>query len=167
MVDISSTSPLPPDAVMNFRGFVGRPGDATGNDRGTECDTARDLIPRFSSKGGRGFPVYQLGAEHGKELLARAFVELVPVRLDRAVLERDGTARTLLLGERWHVPAGARVTLKEVRLQGGLALEEPRFTLGGRPVRTDLPQTLVMPDMAVSRAVFSRGELAGKVVLYP
>jgi hypothetical protein len=89
------------------------------------------------------------------------------VRLDSAVFERDGTEKVLQLGQRWHVPPGEVVTLKEVRLTGGVPLEEPRITLGGRPVKTDLPQDLVMPEIAVSLAVFSRGELMGKVVLYP
>ncbi|MDR2612762.1 MAG: hypothetical protein LBG06_08045 [Deltaproteobacteria bacterium] len=167
MVDISSLSPLPASVVMNFRGFVGRAGDATGNDRGTECDTARDLIARFATRGQNGFPVYQLGAEDGKEILARAFVEVVSLQLESIVFEREGKQKILRLGERWHVPAGARVILKEVRLLGGLPLEEPRLTLGGRPLPVGLPQTLLMPQIAVSLAVFSKGDLAGKVVLYP
>ncbi|MDR3154261.1 MAG: hypothetical protein LBW85_08350 [Deltaproteobacteria bacterium] len=167
MVDMESLQPLPEGAVMNFRGFVGRPGDASGNDKGTECDTARDLLSRFSLKGSGEFPVYQLGAELGKEILAKAYIEVVSLRLESAVFVRDGKEKVLRLAERWHVPAGASLTLKEVRLKGGIPLENPRITLGGRPVPAELPQNLVMPKIAVSLAVFSKGELAGKVVLYP
>jgi hypothetical protein len=167
MVDISSTGELPEGTVMNFKGFVGRAGDTTGNDMGTECDTARELIPYHAVRRDGDFPVFQLGAENGKEILARAFVQVTSVRLESAVFVRAGTVKTLKLGQRWHVPAGTRVTLREVRLAGGAALEEPRITLGGRPVSAKLPTVLVMPEIAVSLAVFSKGELAGKVVLYP
>jgi hypothetical protein len=167
MVDISSPRPLPEGTVMNFKGFVGRQGDTTGNDKGTVCDTARDLLSYFALKGQGEFPVYQLGAENGKEILARAYVRITALRLDSAVFEKDGVEKTLKLAQRWHVPAGARLTLKEVRLAGGAPLEDLRITLGGRPVPADLPQEIVMPQIAVSLAVFSKGELAGKVVLFP
>jgi hypothetical protein len=167
LVDISSPSPLPEGTVMNFKGFVGRRGDTTGNDQGTVCDTARDLLGFFALKDKGEFPTYQLGAENGKELLAKAYVQVTSLKLDSAVFVKDGAQKTLKLGQRWHVPAGSRITLKEVRLAGGAPLEDPRITLGGRPVSPDLPQALVMPQIAVSLAVFSKGELAGKVVLFP
>jgi hypothetical protein len=167
MVDISGTGTLPAGTVMNFRGFVGRRGDTTGNDKGTTCDTARDLLPFYSMKGAGEFPVFQLGAENGKEILARSYIQVTELKLDSAVFVKDGTEKTLKLGQRWHVPAGSRLTLKEIRLAGGVPLAEPRITLGGRPVSADLPTVLTMPQIAVSLAVFSKGELAGKVVLFP
>ncbi|MDR1309567.1 MAG: hypothetical protein LBL95_06690 [Deltaproteobacteria bacterium] len=166
LVDIESQGPLPPRTVMNLRGFIGRPGDTTGNDRGTTADTARDMIARFSVDQA-GSQVYQLGAENGPELLAAAFLEIVSPRLKSVTVEADGQERVLALGQRWGLRPGTGVTVKEVLLENGLALDNPRFTLGGRPFPAQLPQTLAMPSIAVSLAVFSGDELAGKVVLFP
>jgi hypothetical protein len=164
MVDIDGQ--LPQGAVMNLRGFVGRPGDTTGHDRGTVCDTSKDLIPRFAITR-QGSKVYQLGAEDGPRLLAAAYLELAAPRLQSVKLAADGVERTLQTGQRWNLKPGSRVTVLDVALDGDLPLQSPRYTLGGRSFPSDLPQTLVMPDLAVSLAVFSHGELAGKVVLAP
>jgi hypothetical protein len=166
LVDIESQEPLPPGTVMNLRGFIGRPGDTAGNDKGTVANTAKDMIPRFSvGQGGR--QVFQLGAEKGPELLASAFLEIVSPKLKSVALEANGQEKVLALGQRWGLKPGDKVTVKEVRLENGLELDNPRFTLGGRPFPPQLPQTLAMPSIAVSLAVFSGDELAGKVVLFP
>lgn len=164
MIDIDGQ--VPARTVMNLRGFIGRPGDATGHDRGTTCDTAKDLIPRFAISR-NGTSVYQLGAEDGPKLLAAAYLEFVTPKLRSVRLASDGVERTLSLGQRWSLKAGSKVTVLDVALAGDLPLESPRYTIGGRSFPASLPQTLVMPDIAVSLAVFSHGELAGKVVLAP
>jgi hypothetical protein len=164
MVDILGQ--VPQGTVMNLRGFVGRPGDATGHDRGTTCDTSKDLIPRFAIHRGKSI-LYQLGAEKGPELLAAAYFEFAAPRLQSVRLASDGVERTLSLGQRWSLKAGSSVTVLDVALAGDLPLDSPRYTLGGRPFPSSLPQTLTMPEIAVSLAVFSHGELAGKVVLAP
>ncbi|MDR2455219.1 MAG: hypothetical protein LBE49_01310 [Deltaproteobacteria bacterium] len=164
MVDIDGQ--VPPGTVMNLRGFIGRAGDATGHDRGTTCDTATDLIARFAIKKGSG-SVYQLGAEDGPKLLAAAYFEFVSPTLQSVRLASDGVERTLSMGQRWSLKAGSSVTVLDVALAGDLPLDSPRYTLGGRSFPSSLPQTLTMPNMAVSLAVFSHGELAGKVVLAP
>jgi hypothetical protein len=157
---------LPSSAVMNLRGFVGRPGDATGHDQGTVCDTAKDLIPRFALTRD-GATVFQLGAEDGPKLLAAAYLEIVSPKLSSVTLASGGVERTLKLGQRWNLPPGAAVTVLSVALAGDLPLDAPRYTLGGRSFPSKLPQSLIMPEIAVSLAVFSHGELAGKVVLAP
>ncbi|MDR1296116.1 MAG: hypothetical protein LBO05_01835 [Deltaproteobacteria bacterium] len=166
LVDIECPTPLPRDVVMNLRGFVGRAGDTTGNDKGTTADTSRDMIPRFAKAEGGGL-VYQLGAERGPRLLAAAFLEIVGLKLKSVGLSAGGESKTLSLGQRWGLAPGTEVTVREVTLESGLPLDNPSFTLGGRPFPSNLPQRVVMPDIAVSLAVFSGGELAGKVVLFP
>jgi hypothetical protein len=166
LTDIVSISPLPPGTVMNFRGFVGRPGDTTGNDKGTTLDTAKDLIPRFAMKKD-GETVYQLGAEDGPKLLAAAYVKIVKPVLKSVTIGENGEDRVLKLAGRRRVAPGTKLTLKKIELEDDLPLADPRITLGGRPVSSSLPSEMTMPDIAVSLAVFSRGELCGKVVLYP
>jgi hypothetical protein len=166
LVSLQSAEPLPAETVMNLRGFIGRPGDATGNDAGTTARLGSDLLPRFALPGQKR-PTYRLGAERGKTLLFEAFLEIPSPTLKKATLVIDGRTHELGLGGRLSVKAGAKVTVKAVELAGGLPLKNPRLTLGGRPVSANLPQTVVMPNMAVALAVFSDGELTGKVVLAP
>jgi hypothetical protein len=166
MVGFLAGEGLPKGTVLNLRGFVGRAGDTTGNDLGTTCDTARDLIPRFAVKEG-GKTLYQVGAENGKELLFKAFIEIDQPVLESVTFVLDGKERVLPLAGRWKVLPGTNVVLKSVSLMGGRPLSNPRITLGGRPVDPELPTVLTMPGIAVSLAVFSGDELAGKVVLFP
>jgi hypothetical protein len=164
LVDVEGS--YPPGAVMNLRGFVGRPGDVSGNDKGTVCDTARDMLPRFALDGASA-SLYQLGLEQGKTILAKAYIEILGPRLKSVTLESGGQEKTLLLGQRWFLKPGTLLTVKSVSLEGDLPISSPRFTLGGRPFPASLPQSLTMPPIAVSLAVFSGNELAGKVVLAP
>jgi hypothetical protein len=166
MVDLETQTPLPSDTVMNLKGFIGRPGDTKGNDTVTTANTAKDMIPRFSMDIG-GHRVYQLGAEHGPDLLAAAFLEISQPKLKSVTLEANGQEKTLSLGQRWGLRPGTQVTVKEVLLDNQLELTNPRFTLGGRPFEPRLPQIVTMPSIAVSLAVFTNDDLAGKVVLFP
>jgi hypothetical protein len=166
MVEILAPAPLPKGTVMNLKGFVGRNGDITGHDQGTTCDTAKDLIPRFAIKRNQD-TVYQLGAEDGKTLLAAAYIEVLSPKLKSVTLESGGQIKTLTIGQRWGLAPESKVTVLEVLLEGDLIATSPRYTLGGKVFSANLPQTLIMPNIAVSLAVFSREELAGKVVLFP
>ncbi|MDR2366573.1 MAG: hypothetical protein LBF58_00445 [Deltaproteobacteria bacterium] len=166
MVDLETQTPLPSDTVMNLRGFIGRPGDTKGNDKGTTADTSKDMIARFAMDL-EGHRVFQLGAEHGPELLAAAYLEISQPRLKSVTLEANGTEKVLALGQRWGLSPGTQVTVKEVQLENRLELSRPKFTLGGRSFSPSLPQTLTMPSIAVSLAVFTDEDLAGKVVLFP
>ncbi|MDR2353884.1 MAG: succinylglutamate desuccinylase/aspartoacylase family protein [Deltaproteobacteria bacterium] len=165
-VGISSSTELPPGVVLNFRGFVGRPGDTTGNDQGTTCDTARDMLLRFAITHS-GQTLYQLGAEDGRNILAKAFIRIVPPVLKEVTLSLAGRSFVLPLAGRTKVAPGSEVILETITLEDSVPLTDPRITLGGKPVNTNLPQVMIMPTFAVSLAVFSQGELAGKVVLYP
>jgi hypothetical protein len=82
-------------------------------------------------------------------------------------LEANGTEKVLGLGQRWGLKPGTEVTVKEVLLDNRLAITKPKYTLGGRSFSPSLPQTLIMPSIAVSLAVFTDDDLAGKVVLFP
>jgi hypothetical protein len=166
LLDMKSPQPLPPGTVMNLKGFFGRPGDTTGNDLGTSAETGRDMLPRFALPGTK-FPTYQLGAEDGNNLIFKAYLEIQELVLKSVTLEIDGQTKVLALGRRCPVRTGSPVLVKSVSLEGDLPLVKPRFTLGGRVFPPNLPQTVTMPAIAVSLAVFSEGDLAGKVVLVP
>ena len=84
-----------------------------------------------------------------------------------ATLIADGKETVLKLQERMRLSPGTKVILKEIALEDDLPLLDPRITLGGRPVPAELPTEMTMPEIAVSLAVFSKGDLMGKVVLYP
>ncbi|MDR2141769.1 MAG: hypothetical protein LBR11_08285 [Deltaproteobacteria bacterium] len=166
LVSLKSPKGTPPGTVMNLKGFIGRPGDTTGDDQGTTARLSRDLLSRFALPG-KSAPTYQLGAEAGKKLLFRAFLEISGPVLSRVTLSLEGRERDLAMGERLSVKPGAEVVIKSVSLVGDRPWAKPRLTLGGRPVATKLPQKVIMPNLAVALAVFSEGELAGKVVLAP
>jgi hypothetical protein len=166
MVSIKSRKALPPGVVMNLKGFVGRAGDATGDDLGATARVGSDMISRFALKG-TTVPTYQLGAEKGKDLLFKAFIAISAVKLKEAILEIDGRELVLALGERSKVKVGSQIVVRDVTLVGGAELKNPRFTLGGRPLTGPAPLATTMPNLAVSLAVFSDKWLAGKVVLVP
>jgi hypothetical protein len=166
LVAISSLAPLPPTVVMNLKGFVGRPGDVTGNDAGTVCDTAKDTIARFAIRRG-GRTVFQLGAEDGPRTLAKAYLAIARPILKSATFTLGAETKTLGLAGRWKVSPGTLVTLTGIELEDSMEWTDRRLTLGGRAVSADLPTVLTMPDIAVSLAVFAGDQLAGKVVLFP
>ncbi|MDR2422108.1 MAG: hypothetical protein LBE01_01875 [Deltaproteobacteria bacterium] len=166
LVGLASPEPLPVGTVMNLRGFIGRPGDTTGDDLGTTAKVGSDMIARFAMPG-RQIPTYQLGAEDGKKLLFKAYLEILEPKLKKVTLTVDGKTHELALGGRLKVKAGSQVLVEAVELAGGLPLTNAKLTLGGRPFSAALPQTVAMPNLAVALAVFSDGQLAGKVVLAP
>jgi hypothetical protein len=166
LVDLESSEPLPTGTVMNLRGFIGRNGDTTGNDQGTTANTATDMIARFAMEL-NGQRVYQLGAEHGPKLLTAAYLNITQPKLKSVTLEVNGQEKVLTLGQRWGLKPGTPVKVKEVLLDNQLELTNPRYTLGGRSFPHQLPQTITMPSIAVSLAVFTDDDLAGKVVLFP
>ncbi|MDR0549201.1 MAG: hypothetical protein LBI10_07315 [Deltaproteobacteria bacterium] len=166
LVGLLTEKTPPKGVVMNLRGFIGRPGDTTGDDLGSTAKLDRDLLPRFALPG-RKIPTYRLGAELGQELLFKAYLAVKAPVLKKVTLIIDGVTRDLNLGGRLMVKAGTLVTVKDVTLVEGAPLIKPRYTLGGRPFSANLPRTVVMPNLAVSLAVFSDGVLAGKVVLAP
>ncbi|GHV57240.1 hypothetical protein FACS189460_3450 [Deltaproteobacteria bacterium] len=167
MMDLKSDGDLPPGVVMNLRGFVplAKQTNNDGEDRGYPADTGRDMRPAFSA-GGRG-QQYNINAELGKTVLASAVLKIAKPRLESVTFAVDGRTQTLKAGERAGLPAGAAVTLTEVKLAGGLSLSRPRYTLGGRPLAPELPQTLAVPAFAANLAVYNGDTLAGKVTWAP
>ncbi|MDR1608528.1 MAG: hypothetical protein LBT38_09010 [Deltaproteobacteria bacterium] len=165
MVALKSRRKLSKNVVMNLRGFIGRPGDATGNDLGTTARLGKDLMSRFALKGTLA-PTYQLGAEEGKNTLFKAYLAVTTPILKAVTLEIDGQKKVMTLGSRAKAKVGAKVVAQEIELVGGQKIVKPRYTLGGRPL-TGAPPTAIMPDFAAALAVFSDQELAGKVVLVP
>lgn len=167
MVDLQSDGPLPKGVVMNLKGFVPKQKQSRndGEDRGFTADTSKDMMAAFSV-GQRG-QVYEINAERGNDILASCSIKIVQPKLESVTFSIDGKSYNLKLGGRRGIPAGATVTVTEIKLTEGLALNQPRFTLGGRPFPSDLPQTLTMPSIAVNLAVFNGDTLAGKVTLFP
>ncbi|MDL2226252.1 M14/M99 family metallopeptidase [Deltaproteobacteria bacterium OttesenSCG-928-M10] len=167
MVDLQSDGPLPKGVTMNLKGFVPKQKQARndGEDRGFTADTSRDMMAAFSVRQ-RG-QVYELNAERGKDILASCAIKIVQPKLESVTFNIGEKTHTLKLGGRLGIPAGTKVTVTEIRLAGGLTLNRPRFTLGGRAFPPDLPQTLTMPSIAVNLAVFNGEALAGKVMWFP
>ncbi|MDR2075452.1 MAG: hypothetical protein LBP61_00735 [Desulfovibrio sp.] len=168
LVDVQGDgAPLPAGVVMNLRGFVssGNAARNTGEDRGATADTAKDMRPAFS-EGGRG-EVYAVNAEQGKTILASCSLKLVRPVLESVTVRVKGQTRVLRRGSRTHIAAGAGVEVLSASLAGGLSLQAPRFTLGGRPFPADLPQTVTMRSIALNLAVFEGNVLTGKVTWVP
>ena len=167
LVDIQSSAPLPPRTVMNLRGYIA-PRNAqfnTGEDRGGLVDTAKDLLSAFSEN--KAGEVYRLNAELGKEILNSCSIRLSQPTLASVTVRIAGETRILPLGSRTAVAPGTPVEFLEVAMSGGRPLTRPRFTLAGRPLPPDLPQTLIMRDIAINLAIFDDELLTGKVTWVP
>ncbi|MCL1889382.1 MAG: M14/M99 family metallopeptidase [Desulfovibrionaceae bacterium] len=167
LVDIQSSAPLPPRTVMNLRGYIA-PRNArfnTGEDRGGLVDTAKDLLPAFSEN--KDGEIYRLNAELGKKILGSCSIRLSQPTLASVTVRIAGETRILPLGSRTAIAPGTPVELLEVAVSGGQTLARPRFTLAGRPLPADLPQTLIMRDIAINLAIFDDELLTGKVTWVP
>lgn len=154
---------LPAGLVMNLKGFVA-PGNElvnTGEDRGATANTATDMMPHHSE--GRQGEVYAINAELGKKTLATAKIRIVKLKLASVTVKIDGQTKVLPLASRTPIVPGAKVELLAVTMEGGLVLDQPRYTLAGHPLPNTLPQTLIMRDIAINLAVFNADTLAGKV----
>lgn len=81
---------------VNFRGFVGNPTVNDGEDRGYTIHTAHDLLQRFSLSSEE--ERYEIRAERGLEIFAKAVVEIEQPRLEY-VLVRLGYRPPLALAE--------------------------------------------------------------------
>ncbi|MDR3204810.1 MAG: hypothetical protein LBV23_08710 [Deltaproteobacteria bacterium] len=167
LVAVESQIKLPDSYVLNLKGFVGKPFGKSGDDMGTTADTAKDMLIRFAVAKTPGKQTYQLGAEDGPKLLAAAYVEIVTPRLKSVTLEANGKQSILTVGQRLTLKPGTEFIVKDIVLEDSLPLTSPHLTLGGRPFPPKLPAKLIMPSIAVSLAIFTDGELAGKVVLAP
>jgi len=158
---------LPPRVVMNLRGFVPKEKMQAndGEDRGFPADTGRDMMPAFS-QGGRGRD-YAINAEQGRTVLASATLSIIKPRLESVTIVAGGETLVLPLGSRTILPEGSAFTVTEIKLAEGLTLNQPAYTLGGKPLDSELPLNLSVPSFAANLAVFNGEALAGKVTLVP
>ena len=168
MVDIKAENGgSPPGVAMNLKGFVPKRKTShnDGEDRGHPADTGRDMMPAFSVDG-RGRD-YAINAEKGKSILASATLRILKPRLEAVTVVVNGETRRLPVGSRTLLSEGASVTVTEIKLAEGLTLSRPAYTLGGRPLSSDLPLALTVPSFAANLAVFNGETLAGKITLAP
>ncbi len=87
------TEGIAPEALkVNFIGFVRDEKDNSGEDRGAQVRSAKDLWPRYAldPEGRR----YRIVALKGKSLLGEMTVEFEPPRMDYLVIAQDGTPPT-------------------------------------------------------------------------
>ncbi len=161
---ITSAGPAPRTVVMNLKGFLpkSKAYQNDGEDRGFTADTGKDMMPQFSE--GQKGRVYKINAEVGKDVISSCSIKLVSPKLEAVTIEVDGRKHTLKLGGRLPIVPGSQVTVHNIELAGGRKLSNPRYTLGGKPFSSDLPQTLTMPGFGANLAVFNGEVLAGKVL---
>ena len=94
VIDVLPHAPSSSGVKVNFKGFVGGPGDNTGEDRGFTIHTGSDLMERFSLDG-KG-EAYEILVHHGETLLGRAFVKLDSPKMEFLVIRVNGHGRHLL-----------------------------------------------------------------------
>jgi hypothetical protein len=167
IVDLrSSGGALPEGMVMNLKGFVppGKFQANDGEDRGFTADVGQ-LMPAFSV--GKKAQVYEINAEVGSRVTASCSLKIAMPKLASATLEIGGQTRVVKAGGRLSIDVGVPVKVVRVDLADGRTLARPRYTLGGRPLAAQLPQTIVMPSFAVNLAVFNGETLAGKILWAP
>ena len=82
---------------VNFKGFVGDRTNNTGEDRGYEIDTAKDLMKRYSiDKIGESYPVV---VSRKDKTMGKLIVKLIPPKLNFLVLRVNGHRHVLLRPE--------------------------------------------------------------------
>jgi len=88
VLDVFTEGVEPQELKVNFIGFVRDEKDNSGEDRGAQVRSARDLWPRYAlDPEGRS---YRIVALHGNSLLGEMVVEFQPPRLDYLVVGHDG-----------------------------------------------------------------------------
>ena len=103
VLDIVFQGPPPQGMVVNFKGFVSDPVNNTGEDRGVEINTAKDLLARYSLS--KDKKIYEVTVEKGKTVLAKMTVDLQPPNLDYLVLQTNN-------GPQMRVKNGGSVKIK-------------------------------------------------------
>ncbi len=127
---------------MNFKGFVpaGKRGNE-GEDRGHTIDTARDLMPRFSSclpDQPKGLACYRVVASRGNQILGEITVEVAPAKLDYLVIRRDdGHKMVYYDGGTLRAAPGERLEVVDLKsnVEAGAGL---RLALSARKRTVDL-----------------------------
>lgn len=103
---------------INFRGFVGNTTLNDGEDRGYPINTAHDLLHRFSLSPEE--ELYEVRAERGQEILAKAVIQVVQPRL-QYILIRLGNRPLIALaaGDTLRVLDTDRITVVDVVTEPG------------------------------------------------
>ncbi len=103
---------------INFRGFVGNTSFNDGEDRGYLINTAQDLLQRFSLSPEE--ELYEVRAERGQEILAKAVIQVIQPRLQYMLIRRgDGPIFALAAGDTLHVTTTDRITVVDVVTEPG------------------------------------------------
>jgi hypothetical protein len=77
IVDVQGRGLDPQECVVNFKGFVGNADNNTGEDRGYEIDTGKDVLMARYSLDRKGFRYYVVTTHQGAEV-GRLYVDLAP-----------------------------------------------------------------------------------------
>ncbi|MBF0530320.1 MAG: hypothetical protein HQK55_13820 [Deltaproteobacteria bacterium] len=91
------------DVVVNFRGFVPNAPVKSGEDRGYEINTAKDIISRYSIS--KTEKIYEIAVEQGHKTLALMTVRLNKPRLEYLIVKCNG-------GPNVRVNAGQSLSVK-------------------------------------------------------
>ena len=103
---------------INFRGFVGNMTLNDGEDRGYPINTAHDLLQRFSLSPEE--ELYEVRAERGQEILAKAVIQVVQPRLQYILVRRgNGPLFALAAGDTLRVLDTDRITVVDVVTEPG------------------------------------------------
>jgi len=86
-----------PGIEVNFKGFVGDKKDNTGEDRGYEIDTAKDLMKSYSiNKDGINYPII---VSRNDNEIGRIIIKLAPPKMHYIVLKVNDNRNILLRSE--------------------------------------------------------------------
>ncbi|CAB5126567.1 Putative periplasmic protein [Olavius algarvensis associated proteobacterium Delta 3] len=101
------------DLLVNFKGFVGNRATNTGEDRGYEIDTGRDLWQRYSiHKKGEIYPVV---VSKDERVLGKLFVQLAAPRLQYVILgQENGPALCITPDDSTAVVAGRPIRMLDI-----------------------------------------------------
>ncbi len=163
LIGLASDGTLSPRIDMNLKGFLpkAKRQNNDGDDRGFTADTATDMMPSFSEN--RKGVLYKINAELSRNILASCTIKIIKPRLAGLTFQYQGKSYSVKVGQRHSIKTGAPLTITAVELIGGRKLTSPRFTLGGDPFPSKLPQTITMPGFNANLAIFNGEALAGKV----
>jgi len=82
---------------VNFKGFVGDKKNNTGEDRGYEIDTAKDLMKSYSiNKDGEYYPII---VSRGNNEIGKIIIKLIPPKMHYLVLNENDKRHLLLRSE--------------------------------------------------------------------
>ncbi|MEW6267048.1 MAG: M14/M99 family metallopeptidase [Thermodesulfobacteriota bacterium] len=168
LVDVETQGKPPSqDLVLNFRGFVSNARHNTGEDRGHEINTAKELLPQYSVS--KTEKIYEVALEQGKTALGLMTVRLNKPTLDYVVFSRSsGQDLRLKNGQTASIRSGDRLQVTEIKTN---IPDNRRVELQvlGQAVQdkqsTGLPSFELRPKGSATLLVVRDGLTLGKVIL--